>query len=72
MDYLFVRENLFGDQLFRAIISKDRLPFQQSQEFIARNKQLASKRTASTQLSPLDQAVNAEVMDAKQIGGFLN
>ncbi len=45
---------------------------QQSHEFSARNEQLAAKHATSPQLSSLDQAVNAEVIDTQEVGCFLH
>ena len=48
------------------------LGFQELEQFCARHEQLAAKCPASLEFSALNQSVNAEIIDAKQIGGFLH
>jgi hypothetical protein len=46
--------------------------FQKFDQFGAGHEQLATHCPAHFQFAPLDEAVNAEIIDAQEIGGFLH
>jgi hypothetical protein len=45
---------------------------QQFDQFNARHEQFAAQHAAGFNLLPLDQPIHGVIMDAKQVGGFLN
>src|SRR5437763_5577929 len=46
--------------------------FQQFKQFVARHEQLAAQCPTHFEFTPLDEAVNAEIIDAQEISGLLD
>lgn len=49
-----------------------RSDFQQAQEFRARHEQFPTKSTTRAKLPALNQSINAEVIHAEKVSGFLH
>ncbi len=50
----------------------DDLDLEQAHQFRSRDEQFASQRTTSAKFSPLDKAIDTEIINTKKIGSFLD
>ena len=54
------------------MIVRANLKFYQPEEFRPRHEQLATQSAAGAQLSALDEAIDAEIIDAEEAGRFMH